>query len=153
MASKCEKCDKSKNLMNEHLFKKIENRVYCNECYKTLVTAIDEHLLNIKITTTSNFEGYKIIDYLGIDSVEVVIGTGILGEFVSDLNDVMGTRSTNFEKKLQEAKNIGFNKLRKKANDVGANAIVGIDLDYTEFSSNKIGVIINGTFVKIEKIN
>jgi uncharacterized protein YbjQ (UPF0145 family) len=152
MASKCLSCSKAKNLLNEHQFKTVDGGVYCIDCYSKVASKKEKNLSSIIITTTHAIEGYRIVNYLGIDSAEVVIGTGVLGELVSDLNDFVGQRSTNFEKKLQQAKTIVFSKLKKKAIDAGGNAIIGIDLDYTEFSSNKIGVIASGTLVEIEKL-
>jgi uncharacterized protein YbjQ (UPF0145 family) len=153
MATNCISCGKSKNLLNEHLFKTFDKKVYCIDCYSKIAKEEKDKLSSIIMTTTNNIDGYLISKYIGIDSSEVVIGTGVLGEFVSDLNDFMGERSTNFEKKIQDAKEIVFNKLKRKALDKGANAIVGIDIDYTEFTGNKIGIIANGTLVIIEKID
>lgn len=150
MATTCLSCGKSKNLMNAHLFRDYKDAVFCVECYEKEHLKDSKKELDIIVTSTDSIEGYRITRYLGVESCEVVIGTGIFGEFVSDLNDFFGERSTNFEKKLQEAKQIVFKRLKKKAVDQGANAIVGVDLDYTEFSSNKIGIIASGSLVVIE---
>ena len=61
-----------------------------------------------------------------------------------------GSRSTDFEQKLSSAKETALKKLKLKAFENGADAIVGIDLDYTEFSDNRIGLIANGTLVSLE---
>ncbi len=67
------------------------------------------------------------------------------------IDDFFGMRSTAFEKKLQDAKQAAFTKLRQVVDKRGANAIIGVDLDYTEFSDNRVGLIVNGTLVKILK--
>jgi len=116
----------------------------CKACLK-------KELMKIKISTTSNLEGYRIIDYIDIESVEIVIGTGFFSELTSDISDFFGARSTAFEEKMQKAKRLAFDKLKLVALERKGNAVIGIDIDYTEFNSNKIGVIVNGTIVKIEK--
>ena len=101
----------------------------------------------VVVTTTNHVDGYSVRRYLGIESVEVVIGTGLFSEFTSGIQDVFGQRSSEFEKKLQWGKKAAFETLTMRAAAKGANAVIGIDLDYTEFSGNRIGLIINGTLV------
>ena len=151
---KCSKCGKSLNPLSSRY--KIGNLVYCQTCKDEYKLKEKEHLTKTKaelekiiLTTTVNVEGYKVEKYLGIESVEIVMGTGPITELLSDFNDFFGQRSTRFEKKLHNAKNIAFNRLKQKAFNKSANAIIGIDLDYTEFTSNRIGLIVNGTLVKI----
>ena len=91
--------------------------------------------------------------YVGIESVEVVIGTGVISEFTGGVADFFGQRSTDFEQKLQAAKKTAIQKLRFLALRQGGQAVIGVDLDYTEFSSNRIGVIANGTVVQIEMLS
>ena len=95
----------------------------------------------------------RIEKYLDIGSVEIVIGTGVLSEIKGDISDIFGARSSDFEYKLKNAKLTALNRLKWEAYEKGANAVIGIDLDYTEFSGNRIGLIVNGTFVKIKPIN
>ena len=129
-------------------FRDFAGKYYCIECIKPVIETAVETII---ITTTNNFDGYRTTDYFGIDSVEIVIGTGWFSEFTGELTDFLGLRSTEFEKKLQRAKDTALFLLRKKAYEKGANAIVGADIDYTEFSNNRVGLILNGTLVKIER--
>jgi len=135
------KCSLCENEDVETLY--LNNKEYCEQCTNKLIN-------NIVVTTTNSIEGYRIIKYIGIDSVEVVIGTGIWSEFTTEFQDFFGHRSTEFEKKLQKAKKITIQKIKLAAAQKGANAIVAMDLDYTEFSGNRIGVIASGTLVEIE---
>jgi uncharacterized protein YbjQ (UPF0145 family) len=104
------------------------------------------------VTTTHSIDGHRVFKYLGIESVEVVIGTGLWSEFTGDLADFLGRRSKGFEAKLQQAKEAAFQILKMKAAEKGAHAVIGIDMDYTEFSSNRIGVIVNGTLVRLAQL-
>lgn len=105
---------------------------------------------SVKVTTTPTFDGFHVVEYLGIESVEFVIGTGMFSEVSSSLADFLGVRSSAFEQKLQTAKRHAMDALKYIAAERGANAVLAIDLDYTEFSGNRIALIINGTLVRIE---
>lgn len=135
---RCSRCNAEKT---ETLF--IRETEYCLNC-------ADIFLESIIITTTPNIEGKRVLAYLGIESAEVVIGTGIWSEMSSDFHDFFGQRSTEFEKKLQRAKALAIKKVKYLAAMKGANAVVGVDIDYTEFSGNRIGVVASGTIVCIE---
>lgn len=104
----------------------------------------------VLVTTTPSIDGHRIKKYLGIESVEFIIGTGVFSEVTSSIADFFGARSTAFEKKLQAAKKGAMDALRFLAAERGANAIVGVDMDYCEFSGNRIALIINGTLVVAE---
>ncbi len=105
----------------------------------------------VMITTTNHIECHMVDQYLGIESVEFVIGTGFFSEVTTNWQDFFGSRSTAFEQKLQAGKQAAFEMLKGLAVRKGANAIIGIDLDYTEFSGNRIGLIINGTLVHVTR--
>jgi uncharacterized protein YbjQ (UPF0145 family) len=113
---------------------------------------VAERAANVLVTTTPTIEGHRIVSYLGIESVEIVIGTGFFSELTGDISDFFGVRSKAFEGKLQEAKKAAFDLLKTRAEQKGANAVVGVDLDYTEFTGNRIGLIVNGTMVRAVRI-
>lgn len=108
---------------------------------------------NVILTTTNNVEGFSIQSYLGIESVEIVIGTGVISEFTSAITDIFGERATAFERKLADAKQAALHRLQTIAFQKGANAVVGVDIDYTEFASNRIGVVVNGTLVNLQPVS
>ena len=101
------------------------------------------------VTTTSSVDGYHVRKYLGVESVEYVIGTGIFSEITTDFQDFFGRRSSAFEQKLQTAKKNAMDGLKMIAAKQGANAIIGLDLDYSEFSGNRVVLIVNGTLVRL----
>jgi uncharacterized protein YbjQ (UPF0145 family) len=104
------------------------------------------------LTTTHSVEGHVIQDYVGIESIEYVIGTGVFSEMTGNIADFFGARSKGFEKKLQVAKQQAMMALKMLAVQKGANAVVGVDIDYTEFSGNRVGLILNGTLVRTQRI-
>lgn len=103
------------------------------------------------ITTGYNFEGYTIIEYLGVFSGECVLGTGFLSSLGAGFSDMFGTNSGMYAGKLRRAKQSAMNVLERQVREIGANAIIGLDIDYTTFSADIMGVIANGTAVKIVK--
>lgn len=114
---------------------------------------VKEKAENMIVTTTHNIDEFKIKKYIDIDTVEIVIGTGVFSELTGEVSDFLGIRSTMFEEKLQKAKKIAFDKLKYIAAQKGGNAIVGVNIAYTEFTSNRIGLIVSGTIVQAESIN
>ena len=116
-----------------------------------------QEILNAKIkeqmiTTGYNFEGYRILEYKGVVSGETVIGTGLLSELFSSGSDLFGIESNSFSGKMRKVKESALLKLKAQSVIAGGNAIIGVDFDYINFSSNMIGVSANGTSVVVEKI-
>ena len=103
-------------------------------------------------TTTNSFEGYRITQYIKIESGEVVLGTGLFSEFSASLSDMLGTANSSFGNKLEQAKAIAMEKLKENCILDGANAVVGVDLDILTIGSNMIVACANGTAVKVEKV-
>lgn len=104
-----------------------------------------------KVTTGYDFEGYQIVDYKGIVSGDVVLGTGFISEFAASWSDAFGTTSNTFAGKMKTAKQKALKQLMANAMITGANAVIGIDFDYTMFGNNMLGVSANGTAVVIRK--
>lgn len=102
------------------------------------------------LTTGYSFERYEIVDYKGIISGQVVLGTGFLSELTASFSDFFGTESNAFSDKLEKAKDAAMEKLIEKSISVGGNGIIGVDFDYIMFGNNMVGVIANGTSVIIE---
>ncbi len=102
-------------------------------------------------TTTPDIQGKTIEQYLGVISAEVIIGANIFKDILGGLRDVFGGRSGTYEKVLAEAKENALNELVQKAQAMGANAIVGIDLDFETIGSggSMLMVVASGTAVRI----
>lgn len=141
-------CDFCKKVGDRNDFTKIEEKDACWECQNKYIL---DRTNQIIATTTPTIYGYNAVEYIGIEIVEIVIGTGPLSEISSALSDLVGQRSTAFELKLQEAKQSALTKLKYLTWQKGGNAILSVSLNYTEFDKNRIGLIICGTIVKVEK--
>lgn len=103
------------------------------------------------LTTTPTLEGQPIKQYLGIVTGETIIGANAIKDFMAGLTDFFGGRSTTYEKVLIEAKESALAELQQRAAQKGANAIVGIDLDYETVGANggMLMVTASGTAVVI----
>jgi uncharacterized protein YbjQ (UPF0145 family) len=82
------------------------------------------------LTTTPNIEGHRITEYLGVVTGEAILGANFFRDFFAKIRDVVGGRSGAYEKELARARETAFREIQEEALEVGANAIVGIDLDY-----------------------
>lgn len=103
------------------------------------------------ITTTHNVEGRPVQDYLGIINAQSIIGANIFKDFLGGLRDVFGGRSKTYEKVIEQAKEDALRELAEKAQAIGANAIIGVDLDFETIggSGSMLMVIASGTAVRI----
>ncbi|TFV97772.1 YbjQ family protein [Algoriphagus kandeliae] len=104
------------------------------------------------ITTTNSLEGHKIVSYLGIVSGETIIGANVFKDFFASITDIVGGRSSAYERVLREAKATAMTEMEMQARSFGANAIVGIDLDYETIRDGMLMVTASGTAVKVEKL-
>lgn len=104
---------------------------------------------NILMTSGYNFEGYTISKYLGVFSGECALGTGFLSSLGAGFADFLGSNSNMYSGKLRKAKSYAIEKLAEQVQSIGGNAIIGLDIDYTSFSLDIMGVIASGTAVRI----
>lgn len=104
------------------------------------------------VTTTPSIEGKKIKEYKGIVTGETIIGANAIKDFMAGLTDFFGGRSSSYEKVLIEGKNTALAEMQERAQKMGANAIVGVDLDYETVGPNggMLMVTASGTAVVIE---
>lgn len=104
-------------------------------------------------STTHSLDGHEISDYLGIVSGEAIMGTNIFKDFFASIRDIVGGRSAAYEQELRKAKAIAMQEMAAEASELGANAIVGIDLDYETIAvgnaGNMLMVSASGTAVVV----
>ncbi|HZH65708.1 MAG TPA: heavy metal-binding domain-containing protein [Flavisolibacter sp.] len=103
------------------------------------------------LTTTPTIEGQPIQRYVGIVTSEAIIGANIFKDLFAGIRDIVGGRSGTYEKVIEEARMSALRELEGKAAEMGANAIVGIDLDFETVGArgSMLMVIATGTAVKI----
>ena len=103
------------------------------------------------ITTTPTIEGKRVIQYLGLVTGEAVMGANMFKDMFASIRDIVGGRSGSYEKELRKARDIALRELEEPATDLGANAVVGVDIDY-EVLGEKNGMLmvsVSGTAVKL----
>lgn len=100
-------------------------------------------------STTPTIDGHPILEYKGIVTGETIIGANALKDFFAGIRDIVGGRSGSYEKVLREAKETSLREMGDRAAKMGANAIVGIDLDYETVgqSGSMLMVTCSGTAV------
>jgi uncharacterized protein YbjQ (UPF0145 family) len=82
------------------------------------------------LTTTSQVDGRPVVRYLGIVTGEAILGANIFRDLFAGIRDIVGGRSAGYEKELQRARRIALEELEERATELGANAVIGVDLDY-----------------------
>ena len=103
------------------------------------------------LTTTPTIEGRTIVEYKGVVFGEVIVGVNLIKDFAAGLRDIFGGRSNSYEKELVAARDTAMNELRTRAMALGADAVVGIDIDYEVLGQNggMMMVSASGTAVKL----
>ncbi len=101
------------------------------------------------ITTTPTIQGKEIKEYLGIVTGEAIMGANIVKDIFASITDIVGGRSAAYEKELTRARDIAIREMEENATALGANAIVGVDLDYETVRQGMLMVTVSGTAVNI----
>lgn len=102
------------------------------------------------LTTTNGIDGKVANEYLGIVTGETIIGANIFKDFFASIRDIVGGRSGSYERVLREAKDTAIKEMTQEAIRLGADAIIGIDLDYETVGANggMLMVTASGTAIK-----
>ncbi len=103
------------------------------------------------LSTTPTIEGQPIKAYKGVVTGETIIGANFVKDFFAGIRDIVGGRSGSYESVLREAKDIALPEMQERASQMGANAVVGIDIDYETIgeSGSMLMVAVSGTAVVI----
>jgi len=101
------------------------------------------------LSTTSIVDGRPVSRYLGVVTGEAIIGANIFRDMFAAVRDVVGGRSGTYEKALNEAREVAMGEMQKRAEALGANAVIGIDIDYEVLGQNNgmLMVAVSGTAV------
>lgn len=103
------------------------------------------------LTTTTIIEGRPVQQYLGVVSAQSIIGANIFKDILGGLRDIVGGRSSTYERVIEEAKNNALQELQQKAASIGANAVLAIDLEFETVGANgsMLMVVATGTAVRV----
>ncbi len=104
------------------------------------------------VTTTLSIEGRDISSYLGLVTGEAIMGVNVFKDIMAGIRNIVGGRSKAYEKELENAREIALSEIKERAKTLGADAIVGVDLDYETIGSdgnNMLMVSISGTAVSL----
>jgi uncharacterized protein YbjQ (UPF0145 family) len=104
------------------------------------------------VTTTPNIDGRRITKYCGIVAGEAILGANVFKDVFAGIRDLVGGRSATYERELQRARDIAVEELQQRAADLGANAVIGVDLDYEVLGQGNgmLMVSASGTAVVVE---
>lgn len=107
------------------------------------------------VTTTNTIDGKAITEYYGLVSGEAILGANIFRDFFAGIRDIVGGRSAAYEEELRKAKQIAIREMVEEATSRGANAVVGVDLDYETIGTGSGGgmlmVSASGTAVRFQE--
>jgi len=101
------------------------------------------------LTTTSAVEGHAVRQYLGLVTGEAIMGANVVRDIFASITDIVGGRSGAYETKLTEARRIAVEEMTDQARSMGADAVIGIDLDYEVIRDGMLMVAASGTAVKL----
>ncbi|WP_417807687.1 heavy metal-binding domain-containing protein [Thioclava sp.] len=104
------------------------------------------------VTTTPTVEGRPVTTYHGIVVGEAIMGANIVRDLFAKVTDIVGGRSGAYESKLQDARDTALRELEERALKLGANAVVGVDLDYEIVGQSMLMVSASGTAVTIAEM-
>ena len=100
-------------------------------------------------TTTPSIEGHRIATYHGIVVGEAILGANVFRDIFAGITDILGGRSGAYEQELGKARTVALREMEDHARDLGANAVVGVDLDYEVVGQSMLMVSASGTAVVI----
>ena len=105
----------------------------------------------ILVTTTPSFEGRRIVAYKGLVGGDAILGANMFRDMFAGIRDLVGGRAGSYERTLADARRIAMEEMEEAAQKLGANAVIGIDVDYEVLGADNgmLMVCVSGTAVKI----
>ncbi|HEX8681776.1 MAG TPA: heavy metal-binding domain-containing protein [Ardenticatenaceae bacterium] len=105
------------------------------------------------LSTTSTIQGLDVYEYLGVVTGEAILGANIFRDLFAGIRDIVGGRAGSYEKELRRAREIAMEEMKEQARRLGANAVIGIDIDYETISIQDGGsmlmVTVSGTAMRV----
>ncbi|MGE3247839.1 MAG: heavy metal-binding domain-containing protein [Beijerinckiaceae bacterium] len=102
------------------------------------------------VTTTPMIEGHKIKEYRGLVAGEAILGANVFRDFFASIRDIVGGRAGAYERVLNDARETAVSEMMDKARELGANAVVGVDIDYETIRDGMLMVSATGTAVVVD---
>ncbi len=134
--------------------KKIQELIDNKQFDELPTEVIDEIAQEIIVTTETSMQGYRITERIEIITAECVFGMNMFRDYFAGIRDIFGGRSKASQKVLRDSRRVCLTELRREALIVGANAVIGVDLDYNEISGDDksmLFLVASGTAVTVEK--
>lgn len=154
--AKCNSCGREIGLFNSYG----PGGTLCGKCHEVKLkgnlvemTREDEKAINAVILTTETYpQDIQILERIEIVTAECAFGMNIFKDLFAGVRDIVGGRSEAVQKTMRDARRTVLYELKKEAHEVGANAVIGVDLDYVELSAagSMVMLVASGTAVKIE---
>ena len=101
------------------------------------------------VTTTTSIEGRPISEYPGLVTGEAILGANIFRDVFAGIRDIVGGRSAAYEKELARAREIALEEMQAAASELGADAVIAVDLDYETVGQGMLMVTVSGTAVRL----
>jgi uncharacterized protein YbjQ (UPF0145 family) len=113
------------------------------------ISTLTEKPCAMLMTTTPSVDGRRIQQYLGVVTGEAILGANLFKDLFAGIRDLVGGRSSTYERELQKARDIAMQEVAERAAELGANAVVGIDIDYEVLgqANGMLMVAVSGTAV------
>tara|TARA_B100000315_G_C14494207_1_gene549112 strand:- start:448 stop:885 length:438 start_codon:yes stop_codon:yes gene_type:complete len=134
--------------------KKIQELIDNKQFDELSTEVIDEIAQDIIVTTETSMQGYQITERIEIITAECVFGMNMFRDYFAGIRDIFGGRSKASQKVLRDSRRVCLTELRREALIVGANAVIGVDLDYNEISGDgksMLFLVASGTAVTVER--
>lgn len=156
--AKCKSCGREIGMFNSHgpggtLCAKCNQERQQDGDYAEKKRADDKAIKAVILTTKTYPQDIRILERVGIVSAECAFGMNIFKDLFAGVRDIVGGRSEAGQKTMRDARRTALYELKKEAHEVGANAAVGVDLDYVELSAagSMVMLVASGTAVKVEE--
>lgn len=101
------------------------------------------------VTTTPDIEGRRIVEYLGPVAGECVLGANVVRDWFASIRDIVGGRAGGYQKVLRDGRQMATQDMIDEAHELGADAVVGVDIDYESLGDSMLMVSCNGTAVRL----
>lgn len=139
MSWKCENCGE----LNDE-----EAHRACWKCKKARFGTND---VDVFCSTTLEIPGYRVVESKGVVFGEAILGANLFRDLLAGVRDIVGGRSGAYESKLREARTVALGEMMQEARSMGADAVIGIDVDYETVGQTMLMVCASGTAVTLQK--